>query len=547
MATEIKRDKRFENSFEQRSANYSPLSPNSLIRRTAQVYSEMPAIVFGDKIYSWAETYDRCIRLANALRQRGIGKNITVSVLAQNIPAAVELSYAVPMSGGVLNMINSRLDASGVAFILEHGEAKVFFVDMALYETAATALKLMENPPEIILISDEDYPAPPDKTILEYEQVIQQASTAVADYGPEFEWDTIALNYTSGTTGNPKGVLYHHRGAYLNALGNAIEWSLPNHPRYLWTLPLFHCNGWCFPWTIAAKAGLNVCIRNLTGETILGAVSRYDVTHMCGAPIVLNEWLTEIERVKHNLKNPVKFMTAGAPPPAAILKKADELNVKVTHVYGLTEVYGPTAICAWHSEWDSLPSSKQAEKKARQGVNYAVLEELSVRDPETMMETPFDGQTMGEIMFRGNVVMKGYLKNPEATEAAFKGGHFRTGDLGVRHPDGYIELTDRSKDIIISGGENISSVEVEGVIYKHPAVSVASVVSAPHKKWGETPFAFIELKPGCEATETEIIDHCRDLLAHFKCPTRVFFEDLPKTSTGKIQKFVLRERAKTLR
>jgi len=540
--SEIGQDSIFETGMEKRRANYTPLSPVSLIRRTALVFPEMPAIAFKDKVYNWAKTFDRCVRLANAIAVLGIQKNVTVSVLAQNIPASVELSYAVPMSGGVLNMINSRLDTAGVAFILEHSEAKLFIVDAALFETAKSAIDLIPNPPKLVVVHDKDFPVSLDGSELDYEKLILDASSEIADYGPEDEWDTIALNYTSGTTGNPKGVLYHHRGAYLNALGNAIEWSLPAHPRYLWTLPLFHCNGWCFPWTIAAKAGLNICIRKLTGETILGAVTNHDVTHMCGAPIVLNEWLSEIERTKSQLKRSVEFMTAGASPPAAILKKADELKVQVTHVYGLTEVYGPTAVCAWKPEWDELSGPERAEKKARQGVNYAVLEELSVRDPKTLEETPFDGKTMGEIMFRGNVVMKGYLKNPKATEAAFDGGHFHTGDLGIRHPDGYIELTDRSKDIIISGGENISSVEVEGAIYKHPSVAVASVVAAPHTKWGETPCAFIELKPGYEVSEDEIIKHCRSLLAHFKCPTRVVFEPLPKTSTGKIQKFILREK-----
>ncbi len=527
------------------TANFTPLSPVSLVRRAAKTFPDAVAIISEYGEQNWRDTFTRCQRIAGGLRQLGISQNVTVSVLAQNIPAAVELSYGVPMSGGVLNMLNTRLDPAGIAFILEHAETKVLFVDDVLQDLASKALDLCKTSPTVILIQSEESQA--NKFDLDYEQFLADAVQleAYQDH-PDSEWDSIALNYTSGTTGNPKGVLYHHRGAYLNALGNAIEWSLPQHPRYLWTLPLFHCNGWCFPWTIAAKAGVNICIRSPAANDVIIAIEKHKVTHMCGAPIVLNLVSSELKTRAISLKSRVAIMTAGASPTSAVLATAKSVGFDVTHVYGLTEVYGPTAVCAWKPEWDALPENEQAAKRARQGVNYTVLEELSVRDPETHALVPKDGNTIGEVTFRGNPVMKGYLKNEPATIEAFNGGHFWSGDLAVWYEDGYVAIKDRSKDIIISGGENISSLEVESAIYQHSAVSEAAVVAGPHPKWGETPIAFVELRPNAEATEAELIEHCRALIARFKCPTRVVFTELPKTSTGKIQKYTLRELAKNI-
>ena len=534
---------KYDEGLEPLAVNNVPLSPVSLVRRSALAYPDAPAIIFDDRVQSWAETYRRCRQIAGALRQAGITPGATVAVLCRNLPAAVELSYAVPMSHGVLNMINTRLDADGVAFILDHGEAEIFFVDQGLAATAAGALEATGVNPKIVLIDDPVIEDPWALDGVAYEAFLADAEPLDdREIDPKDEWDAIALNYTSGTTGNPKGVVYHHRGAYLNALGNAIEWSMPWNARYLWTLPLFHCNGWCFVWTVAAKAGANVCLRAPVPADILDAIQRHAVSHMCGAPIVLNMAASEADRQGVTLSPRVELMTAGAAPPAAVLARAEAAGFNVTHGYGLTETYGPCAVCAWREEWDDLPADARAQLKARQGVNYAVLEELSVRDPETLEETPADGETMGEVMFRGNVVMKGYLKNPDATDAAFAGGHFRSGDLGVRHPDGHIELKDRSKDLIISGGENISSIEVEAVLYKHPDVSEAAVVAAPHEKWGETPVAFVELVPDAELAADDLIAFCREHMAHFKCPTRIVFEPLPKTATGKIQKYELRQR-----
>ena len=462
-------------------------------------------------------------------------------------PAAVELAYGVPMSGAVLNMINTRLDPAGIAFILDHGEAQFFFIDSGLAETAITALSMATVQPVLIYVHDPAAPGVQPDNAVEYETLLAGAEPlSDEDMAPLDEWDAIALNYTSGTTGNPKGVVYHHRGAYLNALGNALEWTLPHHPRYLWTLPLFHCNGWCFPWTIAAVAGTHICLRAPTADGILASISELGVTHMCGAPIVVNMATTEAEQRAMTLPAPVNVMTAGAAPPAAVLRRAEAVGFQITHVYGLTEVYGPAAVCAWKADWDDLPAAERAALKARQGVNYVVLEELSVRNPETLQPVKPDGEQMGEVMFRGNVVMKGYLKNDEATQAAFAGGHFRSGDLAVLHSDGYVQLRDRSMDIIITGGENVSSIEVESVIYQHPAVGEAAVVAAPDERWGETPAAFVELKEGQRTTAAELIDFCRERLAHFKCPRLVVFRELPKTSTGKIQKFVIREWARDI-
>ena len=529
-----------------RAANYTPLSPLSFVRRTAEVYPDRPAILYGPLMRTWRETYRRCVRLADALRSRGIGKGDTVAVLCPNTPPAVEVSFGVPMAGAVLNMINTRLDAAAIAFMLDHGEAKIFLVDRGLGELGKEAVALAEGSPLVVEVEDPAVGPTPAFGQLAYETLLEEGDPEAAWSLPDDEWDAIALNYTSGTTGNPKGVVYHHRGAYLNAIGNALAWSLPSHPVYLWTLPLFHCNGWCFPWTVAAVAGTNVCLRAIDAAQILDLVQDEGVTHMCGAPIVLNMVTTEAERRGEKLGRTVELMTAGAAPPAAVLERSGKVGFRVTHAYGLTEVYGPNTVCAWHPEWDELPAAEQAELKARQGVAYQVQEELSVRHPETLEPVPADGETIGEVMMRGNVTMKGYLKNPTATEAAFAGGVFHTGDLAVMHPDGYIEIRDRSKDIIISGGENISSIEVEGVLYRHPAVAAAAVVARPDDHWGETPCAFVELRDGCGVTEAELIDFCRGNLAHFKAPKHVFFGELPKTSTGKIQKFVLRERVRAL-
>jgi fatty-acyl-CoA synthase len=537
---------KYEQNLGKRDASYVPLSPLTFLRRTAEVYPERPAIRYGSETRSWRETYRRCVRLADALARRRIGRGDTVAVLCPNTPPAVEVSFGVPMAGAVLNMINTRLDPAAIAFMLDHGEAKMFLVDRGLGDLGRQAAELAEVSPFVVEVEDTTLASGTWVGDLTYEELVAEGDAEAAWSLPEDEWDAVALNYTSGTTGNPKGVVYHHRGAYLNALGNALAWGMPHHPTYLWTLPLFHCNGWCFPWTVAAMAGTNICLRTVDPSEILRLIREEGVTHMCGAPIVLNLVTTEAERRGETLGRTVELMTAGAAPPAAVLERSGRVGFRVTHAYGLTEVYGPNTVCAWHPEWDALPAAEQADLKARQGVAYAVQEELSVRDAETLEPVPADGETIGEVMMRGNIVMKGYLKNPSATDAAFAGGVFHTGDLAVMHPDGYIEIRDRSKDIIISGGENSSSIEVEGVLYCHPAVAAAAVVARPDEHWGETPMAFVELRDGAIVAESEIIDFCRNNLAHFKAPRHVVFGELPKTSTGKIQKFVLRERVRTL-
>ena len=531
----------YETGLGQRPANYTPLTPLSLFRRTAAVYPDRIATRYGSQQRTWGEMARRVAAFAERLKSLGIGRDDTVAVFAPNTPAALEMAFSVPAAGAVLNMINTRLDAPAVAFILDHSEAKVFIVDAELSPTAKAALALASVQPLVIDIADEAAPDAAPIGTYAYEALVAAGDPTFEFMMPDDEWQAIALNYTSGTTGNPKGVVYHHRGAYLNALGNGLEWTLPRHPVYLWTLPMFHCNGWCFPWTVAAYAGTNICIRSVNAPFILDHLDAWQVTHLSGAPIVLNLLTTEAEARGLKFSPQLSMTTAGAAPPAAILARAAAVGFEITHVYGLTEVYGPVAVCAWNEDWNALPAETQSLLKARQGVNYAVLEEMSVRDPLTMAEIPRDGETMGEIMFRGNVVMKGYLKNATATEAAFAGGHFHSGDLAVRHANGYVEIKDRSKDIIISGGENISSIEVEAALYQHPAVGAVAVVAAHHDKWGETPVAFVELAAGKSATETELLSHCRNKLAHFKCPTRVIFGDLPKTSTGKIQKFELRK------
>ena len=537
---------KYDQNMGRRDANHVPLTPLSFLQRTAGVFPERDAIRYEGSAQSWSLTFQRCCRLADALRKRGVGKNDTVSVLCPNTPPAVELSFAVSMAGAVVNMINTRLDAEAVAFILDHAEASVFLVEQRLHETGRNALVRAQVDPVVVDIEDPtEKPAGPIGA-LTYESLIAEGDADATWSVPGDEWDAIALNYTSGTTGNPKGVVYHHRGAYLNALGNALEWSLPQNTIYLWTLPLFHCNGWCFPWTLAAVGGTNICLPAVDPAAIYDLIASEGVTHLCGAPIVVDMVTAEAERRGGQLPHPVRMMTAGAAPAAAVLDRAQRVGLEITHAYGLTESYGPNTVCAWHPEWDELPAEEQARLKARQGVPYAVQEELSVLDPETMKPVPADGETIGELMMRGNVVMKGYLKNPKATNEAFYGGYFHTGDLAVLHPDGYVEVRDRSKDVIISGGENISSIEVEGVLYRHPAVALAAVVARPDDHWGETPCAFIELRDGAQATEAEIIEFCRSNTAHFKAPKTVIFEALPKTSTGKIQKFALRARARTL-
>ncbi|PQA86296.1 MULTISPECIES: AMP-binding protein [Hyphococcus] len=528
------------------AANFAALTPISFLTRTAAVYADLPAVVYGAQQRTWAETSARCLQLASALRGAGLNRKETVSIIADNIPASIEACFGIPMAGGVINAINTRLDAEAIAFILNHAETKIFLVDRRYRTLAAEAIDRAGREMLVIDIGDPTFGEPPSYASQTYEDFLKSGSDETLTPFELDERDPIALNYTSGTTGDPKGVVLHHRGAYLNSIGNALSWQMPHFPVYLWSLPLFHCNGWCFPWTIALQGGVNVCVRGVEAEMLLRLVKEHQVTHLCGAPIVVRMLVDAAAATEESSeKLSVAVMTAGAAPPAALLKKAQEIGFDITHTYGLTEVYGPCAVSAWRPEWNNLPIDQQAEMKARQGVGYPVVEEMVVMNPETMQPAPRDGETLGEVMFRGNLVMSEYFKNPEATNKALAGGYFHSGDLAVCHPDGYLEIRDRSKDIIISGGENISSIEVEGVLYKHPAVSAAAVVAAPHEKWGETPYAFIETGPGKEATEEEIIAFCRERLAHFKCPTRVSFQELPKTSTGKIQKFELRALAQS--
>ena len=527
-------------------ANHAALTPLGFIERAAQVHPDRVAVVHGDQRRTWAETYVRCRRLASALARRGIGRGDTVAVMAPNIPPLFEAHFGVPMAGAVLNALNVRLDAETIAFILDHGEAKVLVTDGEFAPTVARALGMVSRRPIVIDIAD---PTGPDGERLgecDYETFLASGDPDFAWQPPADEWDAIALNYTSGTTGNPKGVVYHHRGAQLNAMGNVLVWGMPRHPVYLWTLPMFHCNGWCFPWTVTALAGTHVCLRRIEARAIYAAIADHGVTHLCGAPIIMNMLIHAAEADRRPLPGTVELMTAAAPPPASVIEAMERQGFHITHVYGLTEVYGPAVVCDWRAEWDDLPQEDRARLKSRQGVRYPVLDGLMVADPQTLEPVPDDGATMGEVFMRGNIVMKGYLKNPRANDEAFAGGWFHTGDLGVRHPDGYVELKDRSKDIIISGGENISTIEVEGVLYRHPAVLEAAVVARPDPHWGETPCAFVTLKEGHAATAEEIIAFARANLARFKVPKTVVFGPLPKTSTGKVQKFSLRERARAL-
>lgn len=527
-------------------ANYSPLTPVSFIQRAAQVYPDQQSVVFGEREYTWAETYARSRRLASALLARGVGRGDTVAVLASNIPEMYEASFAVPMMGGVVNTLNTRLDAATIAFMLNHGEAKVLLVDQEFSAVAAQALQQVEQKIIVVGIADESLNSGEVLGEIEYEALLTEGDPKYDWQRPPDEWDAISLNYTSGTTGNPKGVVYHHRGAYLNALSNAIGWNMGHHPVYLWTLPMFHCNGWCFPWTLAAVAGTSICLRKVAADTIWNALDNNGVTHFCGAPIVLSIVANAEESVRRKLPRTVEVMTAAAPPPASVLEAMEAAGFHTTHVYGLTETYGPAVVCAWKPQWDDESPKERSRLRSRQGVPYHVLDGLSVMNPDTMEPVPADGETIGEIMFQGNIVMKGYLKNPSATDEAFAGGWFHSGDLGVMHSDGYIQIRDRSKDIIISGGENISSIEVEDVLYRHRAVLEAAVVAVPDDRWGEVPWAFVAVREGQnEISEADLIQHCRDNMARFKVPKKVVFQALPKTSTGKVQKFVLREQAKT--
>jgi fatty-acyl-CoA synthase len=536
----------FATGLDKSAANYVPLSPISFLLRTASVYPNRLAVAYGERRYSWREVLERCRRLAGALAARGVGRGDTVAVMAPNLPEAFEAHFGVPMAGAVLNALNIRLDPATIAFILRHGEAKVLITDREFAPVIEQALGQLEKKPVVIDIDDATASGGKLLGEMDYEAFLAAGDPTFPEVTPADEWEAIALNYTSGTTGNPKGVVYHHRGAYLNALGNVLVWGMRHHPVYLWTLPMFHCNGWCFPWTITAMAGTNVCLRRVEAAAIYENIAREGVTHLCGAPVVMNMLLNAGAGLKRSLDRRIEMMTAGAAPPAAVIEGMEGVGFHITHVYGLTECYGPAVICAWHDEWDELPAAERARLKARQGVTYPVLEGLTVADPANLVPVAADGATIGEVVMRGNVVMKGYLKNPRATEEAFAGGWFRTGDLGVMHADGYIELKDRSKDIIISGGENISTIEVEDVLYRHPCVLEAAVVARPDPMWGETPCAFVTLKPEATATAEEIIAFCREHLARFKVPRTVLFEPLPKTSTGKIQKFALRERAKVI-
>ena len=536
----------FDQDLPRNAANFAPISPLSFIERAAEVYPQRLAIIHGDLRRTWSEVYTRCRRLASALASHGIGKGDTVAVMLPNTPAMVEAHFGIPMCGAVLNALNTRLDPETVAFMLEHGEAKAVLVDseFASVMKQAIALRKTARPLLVIDVPDAMFTGDAQRIGTQvYDDFVASGDPAFAWEPPADEWDAISLNYTSGTTGNPKGVVYHHRGAAVNAISNILEWDMPKHPVYLWTLPMFHCNGWCFPWTIAARAGVNVCLRKVEAAAMIDAIKSHGVTHYCGAPIVQAMLVNAPDEMKRGLPAGVKAMVAGAAPPASMIEGMERMGFDLTHVYGLTEVYGPATVCPKHDEWNDLDIGERARLNARQGVRYHLQRDARVIDPATMKPVPMDGETMGEIMFRGNIMMKGYLKNPAATAEAFSGGWFHTGDLAVQYPDGYMKIKDRSKDIIISGGENISSIEVEDVLYRHPDVLAAAVVARPDPKWGETPCAFVELKAGASVTAQDIVAHCKKHLAGFKVPRAVVFGDLPKTSTGKIQKFELRQRA----
>ena len=538
----------YETNLDKNDANYVPLTPLSFLERAKDIYPNYEAVVYESRKYTWSEVYKRCVKFASALDKIGIKTGDTVSVLAFNTPEIFEAHYSIPMVGAVINAINTRLDSKTISYILNHSEAKVLIVDRQFHDVIKKALEDVKQEIKIIDIDDKDANLKDSKAIgsLEYEDFLNSGNESYTWKLPKDEWQAIALGYTSGTTGNPKGVVYHHRGSYLMATGSAVAWNMPNKLNFLYTVPMFHCNGWCYPWTMSMIHGRVICLRNIDVIKIFELIDKYEVTHFGGAPIVLNMLANAPKDQQKELKRKVYVLTAGAPPPSIIFEKMKKLGFEVMHVYGLTETYGHILQCAWNDEWDGLDQDNQNEIKARQGVRYPNTEGVVVMDPETMKPIPHDGKTMGEIMIRGNVVMKGYFKDKEATEKSMEGGWFHSGDLAVTHPSGYIKIQDRSKDIIISGGENISSIEIENTISKHPAVSLAAVVAKPDEKWGETPCAFVELIEGKSSTEEEIITFCRETLAGFKLPKKVVFAPLPKTSTGKIQKFELRKQAKEL-
>ena len=524
----------FALGLDRNAANFTSLTPITFLAWSADAYPAHAAVVHGSRRFTWREVYGRCRRLASALQRAGINRGDTVAVLLANTPEMYECHFGVPMTGAVLNTLNTRLDADAVRFMLQHGEAKLLITDREFSPTIAAALRTMARPPVIVNVNDSEYDGAGELIgTTDYENFIASGDPEFAWQPPPDEWDAISLNYTSGTTGNPKGVVYSHRGAYLNAIGELLAWSMPSHAVYLWTLPMFHCNGWCFPWTVAAIAGTNVCLRRIDAPTIFRLIREHSVTHYCGAPIVHNTLLNASPDLRAGITHTVHAMVAAAAPPAATIRGMEEMGFELTHVYGLTETYGPAAVCPKQPEWDALDIERRAVLMGRQGLRYVLEEGMAVLDPETMATVPWDGQTIGEIMFRGNIMMKGYLKNPNATAEAFSGGWFHSGDLAVVHPDGYVKIRDRAKDVIISGGENISSLEVEDAIYHHPAVLAVAVVAQPDPKWGETPCAFIELKADAAVTEADIIAHCRSRLAHYKAPKTVVFGPLPKTSTGR--------------
>jgi len=533
----------YDRDLDRTAANYAPLTPVSFLRRAAVVHPDRPAVVHGDRTYSYREFHERACRLASALAARGIGPGDTVAVLAANVPALLEAHYGVPMLGAVLNPLNTRLDAATIAFILRHGQARVLLCDREFAGTVRAALALLAQRPLVVDVDDELAEGGELIGELTYEALLASGDPSFASDQPRDEWQAICLLYTSGTTGNPKGAVYHHRGAWLNAMGNLVTMGLNRDSVYLWTLPMFHCSGWTFTWAVTAAGGTHVCLRKLDPAVVYPMIAKHGVTHLCGAPVVLTMLANAPEAAARTFTHTVQIATGGAAPPSAVIEAMEANGFRVTHLYGLTESYGPATFCEWQPGWDALDLRDRSAKMARQGVRYPTLDDAMIADPETLEPVPWDGATMGELMLRGNTVMRGYLKNPSATAAAFRGGWFHTGDLGVRHPDGYVEIKDRSKDVIISGGENISSLEVEEVLYRHPAVLEAAVVAMPDARWGERPCAFVTLKPGAHASQADLVAHCRENLAHFKAPDRVVFGPLPKTSTGKIQKFILRDQA----
>jgi len=536
----------YEQDLDKHVGNYTPLTPVTYMAWAAEVYPRRTSVIHGQRRYTWAQSYERSRRLASAIRKLGIKPGETVAAMLSNTPEMIEAHFGVPMTQSVLNTLNVRLDADTIAFMLNHSETKLLITDREFSPTIAKALLKVTNKPLIIDVDDPEYTGPGERLgSMDYETFIAGGDADFAWEPPQDEWQAISLNYTSGTTGDPKGVVYHYRGAYLNAVNNVVTWGMQRHAVYLWTLPMFHCNGWCFPWSIAVLAGTSVCLRRVDAKLILDAIREHKVTHYCGAPIVHSMLINAPAEWKSGIDHKVNAMVAAAAPPAAMIEGMDRMGFELIHVYGLTEVYGPASACAKHEEWQQLEIGQRTERNGRQGVRNPLQEAITVLDPDTMKPVPWDGETMGEIMFRGNITMKGYLKNPKATEQAFAGGWFHTGDLAVMQPDGYVKIKDRSKDVIISGGENISSLEVEDAIYRHPAVMACAVVAKPDDRWGETPCAFVEVKPDTDITETQIIDHCRQLLAHYKTPRTVIFGPLPKTSTGKIQKFLLRQQMRS--